>query len=313
MKSPTVRLTLIVVSALAAALPLQAQTPGPSAEQLKSWIATRQQRMDLLREEFKQTDARIESRLDVVIDTLTSIGDSKDSRTKVARMKEDTMKRLLKVIEAYDQKRTVIRQELRNPESRLTDDEKRKIIAAFDVRIEKRTKQILALNKSMPAHQDYERYKATGGGWHGTDYERNQDFEQNRRMTSHTNAQRDALVKQLDSSLARLDRLGRALRSQLAATTNEPSLQKERAAEIAKNDALIAERRQQKLELLQPSDRAPRGVALKEATDLDQALKKAIDELRRDFTTLFARYNSLVSELTALHATEAALAAKTAG
>ena len=88
--------------------------------------------------------------------------------------------------------------------------------------------------------------------------------------------------------------------------------QKERAAEIAKNDALIAERRKQRLEVLQPSDKAQRGVALKEAMDLDQALKKAIDELRRDFTTLFARYNSLVTEVTALHATEATLAAKTA-
>src|SRR5436190_6939506 len=109
-------------------------------------------------------------------------------------------------------------------------------------------------------------------------------------MTSHSYTLRDAIVKQLDASIARLDRLGRALRSQLEATT-DPAQQKERAAEIAKNDALIAERRKQRLEVLQPSDKAQRGVALKEAMDLDQALKKAIDELRRDFTTLFARYN----------------------
>ena len=64
--------------------------------------------------------------------------------------------------------------------------------------------------------------------------------------------------------------------------------------------------------MLQLSDKVQRGVALKEAMDLDQAQKKAIDELRRDFTTLFARYNSLVTEVTALHATEATLAAKTA-
>jgi hypothetical protein len=157
---------------------------------------------------------------------------------------------------------------------------------AFDARIDKRTQQILVLNKSMPAHQDYERYTATGGGWSGTDYERNKDFEQNRRMTSHSNAQRDALVKQLDASIVRLDRMGRELRSQLAATT-DPAQQKERAADIARNDALIAQRRQERLEVLKPSDNAQRGVPLKEAMDLDQALKKAIDELRRDYTTLF--------------------------
>jgi hypothetical protein len=200
---------------------------------------------------------------------------------------------------------------LRNPESALTADDKRKLVSAFDARIEKRTQQILTLNKSMPSHKDYERYKATGGGWYGTDYERNEEFEQNRRMTSHGNTQRDALVKQLDASIARLDRMGRELRTQLAATS-DPAGQKERAADIARNDVLIAERRQQKQELLGSGDTAARGVALKEAMDLDRTLKKSIDELRRDFTTLFQRFNTFVGELTALRKTEATLAAKKA-
>src|SRR6478609_5137248 len=121
------RLALLVTASLTFAGPLQAQTAKPSAEQLKSWIATRQQRVDLLKEEFKQTDERIESRLDIIIDTLTAIADSKDSRTKVARMKEDTMKRLMKTVQYYDQKRAAIRQEMRNPQMRLTEEEKKKI------------------------------------------------------------------------------------------------------------------------------------------------------------------------------------------
>jgi len=83
-------------------------------------------------------------------------------------------------------------------------------------------------------------------------------------------------------------------------------------ADIAANDALITERQRQKLEVLKPSDKAQRGIALKEAMALDLALKKTIDELRRDFTTLFQRYHTFVSELTSLHATEATLAAKAA-
>lgn len=288
---------------------LLAQAPGPTTEQLQSWITVRQQRVDLLRDEIKQADASIESRVDMIIDTLTSIGDSKDSRTKVARMKEDTMKQLGKTIQDYDRRRAVFRQELRNPQTQLSRADKEKVVAAFDARIEKRTKQILALKQSMPAHKDYERYKATGGGWDGNDYQRNQDFEQNRRMTAHSNTQRDALVKQLDASIARLDRLGRDLRMQLAATT-DPAARKDRTAEIAKNDALIAERRQQKLELLKTSGKAQRQVALKEAMDLDQAMKKSVEELRRDVTRFFQRYNTFVSEMTALRATGATLAAR---
>ncbi len=246
--------------------------------------------------------------MDDIVKGLTSIADSKDSRTKVARIKEDTMKRLAKTVEYYDQKRRVFRQELLNPQSALTADDKRKLVAVFDERIEKRTQQILLLNKSMPAHKDYERYKTTGGGWSGTEYQRNEDFEQNRRMTSHGNTQRDALLKQLDASIARLDRMGREMSSQLAATV-DPARQKERAADIAKNDALIAERRRQKQDMLSSGDMAARGVALKEAMDLDQALKKSTDELRRDFTTLFQRFHTFVSELAALRMTEATLAA----
>lgn len=301
------RLSLLAL-ALTFAAPSGSRAAAPSNDQLKSWIAVRQQRVDLLREELKQSDAHIESRLDVIIGTLSTIADSKDSRTKVARIKEDTMKRLAKTIEYYDQKRRVFRQELLNPQTALTDADKRKLVAAFDARIEKRIDQLLTLNRSMPGHRDYERYKTSDGGWYGTNYERNEDFEQNRRMTSHGNTQRDALVKQLDSSIARLDRMGRELRTQLAATT-DPARQKERAADLAKNDALIAERRQQKLEVLNGTGSTQRGIPLKEATDLDQALKKSVDELRRDFTSFFGRFNTFVSELTALRATERTLAA----
>jgi hypothetical protein len=312
MKALDFRLVQLSVLVLVSAASIHAQAPAPTAAQLASWIAVREQRVDLLRDEIKQTDQRIESRLDVIIATLTSITDSKESRTKVARLKEDTMKRLAKTIATYDQKRRVFRQELLNPQSVLSVDDKRRLIAAFDARIEKRTQEILALNRSMPAHAEVERYKTTSGGWFGTEYQRNQDYDQNRRMSSHRNTQRDALVKQLDASIARLDRMGRELRAQLAATI-DPARQNERAAEIAKNDALIAERRQQKLEVLQGAGATSRSIELKEAIDLDQTMKKTIDDLRRDFTTLFQRFNTFVSELTALRATERTLAAKQRG
>jgi hypothetical protein len=289
---------------------LHAQTPAPTAEQLKSWIAIRQQRVDLLRDEIKQTDARIESRIDVIVDTLKTISDSKDSRTKVARMKEDTGKRLAKTISYYDQKRAALKEELRNPRLKLTDDEKHRMIAAFDERIEKRTQQLLELNKSMPTHEDHERYKATGGGWWGTEYERNEEYDQNRRMTSHSNTQRDAIVKQLDASIARLDRQSRTLKAQLAAAT-DPVQRKTLTDELAKTDTLITERRQQRVETLKPTRGAVHTVALKEASDMDKALQTAINDLRRDFSTMFERYNTFLNELSSLHVTEAALAAKT--
>lgn len=318
MHSSTLRILIVSLTTLIATLPIQAQAPvaAPTAQEFKLRVAVGQKRADLLRDEIKQIDSRIESRLDVIVDTLDSISDTKNSGTKVARMKEDTMKRLGKTIQYYDQKRAALREDLRRPTTRLTEEEKRRIISVFDARIEKRAKQILALNKSMPTSKDYERYNSTGSNWDGPTYERNKDFEQNRKMTSHTNTQRDALVKQLDSSIARLERQSATLRTKLSTSTAQSTYSAEQLKslneEIAKNDALIAERRQQKLEVLKATSVDQRGVALKEAMDLDKAMKKAIEDLRRDFTTLFQRYNSFVAELSALHATEAALSTQTA-
>jgi hypothetical protein len=300
------RLVPIALAAVLIATPLPAQQPAPTVEQLKSWTGIRRERVNLLLDEIKKIDARIESRLDVLIETLRMISDSKDSRTKVARMKEDTGKRLMRSIEYYDQKRAALKEELRSPRLNLTEEEKRKMIAVFDERIEKRTRQILALNKSMPGHQDYERYKVSGGGWWGTTYERNEDFEQNQRMNTHSNTQRDAIVKQLETSIGRLERQSRTLKSQIG--TADAAHRKVLYEELEKTEALIAERRKQKLEALTPSATATRTVALQEAMDLDKALQNAINELRREFTTLFQRYNTYLGELSLLHDSEAALA-----
>lgn len=305
MKSPVLSLLFL---ALAAPVVFGAAAPAPTAEQLKSWVAIRQQRVDLLRDEVKQTDARIETRLDTIVGTLTTISDSKDSRTKVARMKEETGKRLAKTIAYYDQKRAALKEELRNPRLQLTAEEKQKFIAAFDARIEKRVQQILALNKSMPSHEDHERYRATGGGWWGTQYERNEEYEQNARMTTKTNQQREAIVKQLDLSIGRLDRQSRTLKAQIAATA-DPGQRQALNDELAKTDTLIAERRKQRLETLESPGVAVHQVALKQALDMDKALQTAVNDLRRDFDLLFQRYNTFLNELSLLHATEAALIA----
>lgn len=302
MKVPLLRLAILALSATTS---FGATAPAPTADQLKSWVAIRQQRVDLLRDEVKQTDARIEARLDTIVGTLTTISDSKDSRTKVARMKEDTGKRLGKTIAYYDQKRAALKEELRNPRLQLTAEEKKKLIAAFDARIEKRVQQILALNKSMPSHEDHERYRVAGTNWWGTQYERNEEYEQNARMTTKTNQQRDAITKQLDASIARLDTQSRTLKTQIAATA-DPVQRKTLNDELVKTEALIAERRRQRLETVESPGVAMHNVALKQAMDMDKALQTAINDLRRDFDLLFQRYNTYLNELSLLHATEAA-------
>ncbi|MGA7215299.1 MAG: hypothetical protein WBX20_13935, partial [Terrimicrobiaceae bacterium] len=81
------------------------------------------------------------------------------------------------------------------------------------------------------------------------------------------------------------------------------------AEEIAKNDALIAERRRQLATALVPVETPTRAIGSKEAADLDKALKTEIADLNRDFNTLFARYHALIQEVSAVNAARAGLAA----
>lgn len=286
-------LTVVITGSILAST-LQG-APLPPA-QSKVALTAREQRADLLLTELKALDSRIEGRVDVIVDALRTIGDSKDSRTKVARMKEQTIQALEQNIGYYQTKRAALQEEMRRPTLRLTDEQKRKGIATFDQRMEKRVAQILAVQKSLPAHKDYERYKTTGNDWSGATYAVNEDHRQNQRVTSHTNSQRKEIERELRRSITRIEQQGRALKSQ-----NAP------ADEITKHDALLAERRKQLAVALAPISTSTREVGQKEAVDLDRALQTAIAELRKDFTTLFARYSSYLQELSAVNQSRAAL------
>lgn len=274
---------------------VSAAVPAPASAPLAAVADARQQRADLLRAEIKSLDARIESRLATIIDGLAKITDSKDSRTKVARLKEDTVNALAQNLSNYQRRRAALLEELRRPTLLITAEQKRQIITALDARIEKRVSQILELQKSFPTHKDYARYEATGSSDLGTEYKVSDDFRQNQRVTAHTNQMQEKVIAGLRQSIARLEQ-------QIHTLAATPGMEKERA----QSEALLVERRKQLKEALENKTTvAQRSVSQKEAQGLDQALRQATEELRRDFTTLFARYNAYLPALAEANAARA--------
>lgn len=285
---------------------LLAAAPPPNVVQWEAALAAREQRANLLRDEIKALDSRIEARVDSLVGALSAIGDSKDSRTKVARMKEQTIGSLKRSISYYQNKRATLQEELRRPTLQLTEEQKKRGISVFDARMEKRVAQILALQKSLPTEKDYDRYEATGSNNWGTTYVMNEDYKQNQRVTAVTNTQRKEIETGLRNSIARLEQQNRTLRAQIGAT---PKVARtgDLAEQIAKNEALIAERRKQLAVALAPVATPTREIGGKEAADLDKALNTSITDMRGDFNTLFARYNALIQELSAVNATRNAI------
>ena len=127
-------IALLACSSMAAAA--QTAAKPPSQAQWEAAFRARELRAAKLRDEVNAVDARIEGRIDALLEALRAISDSKDSRTKVARMKRDTINRLQKTIEYYQRKRAAMLEELRRPTWNLSEEQKRAVIARFDERIE---------------------------------------------------------------------------------------------------------------------------------------------------------------------------------
>lgn len=288
----------------------QAAPAAPDKNVIKARLASQERRADLLLDEIKAIDSRIEDRIDNLLATLRMVGDSKDSRTKVTRMKEQTTDGLQKSIAYYQQKRAWLQEEMRRPTFNLTADEKRRIIARFDERIEKRVNQILEISKSLPSHQDYDRYQAVGNsGWHGgVTYVESEDYKQNQRLATHTNGQRDKIIKGLQSSIEKLGRQNQSLARQQAAAGSE-QLRLALIEEQRKNDELMKVRQTQLKDVFASPGTPTRPISGKEAQALDNTTRQAIDSLRRDFTTLFQRYTVWLGEQSSVNTLKAALAA----
>ncbi len=293
------------LTALATTAPAQKPAAKPAAPapsltipQMEAAVTAHEKRTELLRAELKELDGRIESRVKSLVDALTLIGDTKDSGTKVARMKASTIDALKKNLEYYQRQRANLMTELKKPTTVLTTEQRQKAIDAVDERCERRVAQILQIQKSLPTEKDYERYKASGSNWTGTSYELNQDYVQNKKLTAVTNEQRKEITEGLRKSIARLEQQNRTLK-----TKGAPD------EEIQKNEALIAERKQQLAVALAPVETPTKKIGGTEAADLDKALQTAIGDLKDEFTTLFVRFNTLVKETSSLNRKREYLAA----
>lgn len=308
---PTMKTLRTVALLLATVTFAFAAQPPPVDPNLAGWeaaLAAMERRANLIRDEIRAMDSRIETRGDALLDSLRSIGDSKDSRSKIARMKEETIESLRSNIQYYRSKRAALKEELRRPTLNLTTEEKKRMIAAFDARIEKRVTQIIELLKSLPTHKDYERYKVEGSTWAGPAYAVNEDYVQNQRLVTVTNRLREEIVAGLRRSIARLQQDNRTLMAELNAAPNYSS-PKDLTGEINKNEMLIAERREQIATALSFTSTPTRKISQREAIDFDKERRNTVNELRRDFDTLFARYNNLLPELSRINTTRATIAA----
>ena len=82
-------------------------------EKLKNYIAQREARFGTLKEDLLTMDERMEKQIEDIVRNLASLKDSNDSRTRVANMKEDVIKGLMRTVSSYKTKRVELFEPMR--------------------------------------------------------------------------------------------------------------------------------------------------------------------------------------------------------
>ena len=158
-----------------------------SVVNLTRHIEQRETRLDELRDDLKRLDARIEKRVDELVNMLGEIHDSNESKIRVSQIKMRAINGLRRWIKTYKSRRAVILESLRQNSAHLPKDQLANDIDAFDKRIEKRVSQIMKLSESMGDYQEVKKYESAGGSyWNGYYHESTRisdDWKKNRRQT----------------------------------------------------------------------------------------------------------------------------------
>lgn len=270
-------------------------------------IAARQERVTAVVNQIVELDAAIESAINDVQEMLKRVTDSKESKTAVARLKRDVMQKLEKAALYYDQKRATVQETLRTSKNKFERTDLFKDRSAFDDRIGKRIEGIIDLALSMDTHQEYEQYLHESNSWNGygwggvnnTTIRRNPDYDQNKRATRQTDAVTKEVTQGIEKSLARLDVQDRELKNKLVAAKSEDD-KKAVTAEQERIRQLKQQRYDQLEELNTGRGAAATPISRKEAQRMEDLIDDMAANARRDFQSLFARYNELKSERAAL-------------
>lgn len=317
---------------LPAAVPVCAQSPAatpvsPAATEptrasvekyvpeLKSYIDSRETSMTRLVNEITALDQSIQAAVTKVLGILTESKDTKETRTNVTKLKEETLAGLKRAAQAYAQKRSLIAEELRTTKNEYRREDLFTSRGQIDTRIDNMVDAMVKLALSMETDEGHERYVqdssvSVGGRWGVVvpTTKRNPDYDQNKRQVAQTEKTTGELDKAFASSLQRLDVQERDIVAKLAAPAVSEADKTRLVAELERIKAIREERvRQRTLLDSGGGEGMQTGLDRKEFMETGELVESITGGARRDFTRMMAAFNELRTERQALATLKAKL------
>jgi hypothetical protein len=184
---------------------------------------------------------------------LTAAKDSKETRTKVTKLKEETLAGLKRAAQAYAQKRSLIAEELRTTKNEYRRGDLFTSRGQIDTRIDNMVEAMVKLALSMETDEGHERYiqdssVPVGGRWGVVvpTTKRNPDYDQNKRQAAQTEKVTNELDKAFDPSLQQLDAQDRGIVAKLAAPAVSEADKTRLLAELERIKTIREERLRQR-------------------------------------------------------------------
>ncbi|MDP3851359.1 MAG: hypothetical protein Q8Q59_12700 [Luteolibacter sp.] len=281
-----------------------------SVANLETHIAQREQRLAEWGRDIVELDARIEKHVAELVKMLAGLRDSQDSRTKITQLKKDTIEGLKRGIDLYARKRKEVRELVRTGDGEALAD-----LGKIDQRIITRVDQIAELAKSVPTHEDVDKYESDGGSsyWNGYYHESSrvsEDWKQNRRDTTQSNKLREDTNKALQEAIERLDQRRRSLKELLANRELTKSARDLYTTELGQIDAYQEHLKARLQDVTVGGGDGGQEVGSEQAYDIEALIGDARKDLREDVSLLFRTYDQFVRGRAYLEALKDNLAAR---
>tara|TARA_R110000850_G_scaffold207995_3_gene334069 strand:+ start:1320 stop:2360 length:1041 start_codon:yes stop_codon:yes gene_type:complete len=292
-------------AAAAAPISLSLEELAARIPEVEAQIDERQVRAHELTSDIIRLDERIEGRIDRILKQLEGMKDSKESGTRVVRMKKEAMEGLASTIDFYDSKRRELKLEAYARDPKIEREQLFESVSKYDERIEKRVSQILELGQTFTAHKDLAKYNHSryGGGWGrwggGTTRRKNPAYQQNKTQTMHTEQTRTELLDALQKSISHIDSRNREIEEIMKKeiTDQYRALLQE---ELDQNESLIVMREEQVGMMLNNPEGGGSAVSTKSAMTTSSVIDDLIADIQSDFDDMFAGINELNQERAAL-------------
>lgn len=274
--------------------PVDIEARKASVASLETLITQREARLAEWGKDIVELDARIEKRVAELVTMLAGLKDSQESRTAVTGIKKDAIEGLKRGIDLYVTKRKQIRELVRTGDAAALGD-----LDKFDKRIITRVDQIAELTKSIPTHNDVDKYESSGGSsyWNGY-YEESsrvsEEWKQNRRDTNQSDKVRADTTKALQETLGRLDQRRRSLKDLLANRELTDSARQLYNGELGQIDAYQDHLNAQLRDVATGGGAGTKEVGREQAHDVAELIEDSRKDLREDVSRLFRSYDQFV-------------------